>query len=555
VETNVRVSGSLCQPRSELLRLAMILLFLAGSATRAHANAGGDACAALNHQPLHDARILTAETVTDGSFTPPGAAAPGGPGAQSFARVPPFCRVVAELTPSSDSRIKIEVWMPATGWNGKLRGLGNDGFAGGVDYTGLAFAVSHGYAAAATDAGHTGSPIDATWAVGHPEKVVDFGFRAIHEMTLDAKLIVEAFYARPPAKSYFVGCSDGGREGLMEAQRYPKDYNGILAGAPANNWTHMLANGLSTIEFESRNPATYIPASKIAAISAAVDKACDAQDGVADGVLNDPRQCRFDPQDLLCKGTEGDNCLTSSQVTGLRELYAGGRDGQGNLIFPGYLPGGETGSGGWGGWITGPKPGQSLMMAFTYGYFSDIVYNKPSQDPRTLDTDDALRAAQARTGSILDATNPDLSQFAAAGGKVILYHGWSDPAISPLNTINYLNSVKQTTMVSAGKPFIELYMVPGMQHCGGGPGADNFGESPSLSSIGNDTPDNDISLAMEQWVETGRVPQKILASKLSVPSGEVSFSRPLCPYPKVATYNGASDNRNAAAFICSQPTK
>ncbi len=258
--------------------------------------------------------------------------------------LPAFCRVRVEAHPTSDSDIKIEVWMPQSGWNGKFQAQGNGGFAGQIDYRGMALAVSHGYATAGTDTGHSGSAVDAGWALGHPEKIIDFGYRAIHVMTDIAKQTITAFYQEKPKHSYFGSCSNGGREALMEAQRYPEDYDGILAGAPANYWSHLLVGALWDAQATTLDPASYIPSSKLPAIAAAVNSACDAQDGVKDGVLNDPRQCHFDPAVLTCKSGDNDQCLTPPQVTALKKLYQGAHDSHGQ-IFPGFLPGAETGEG------------------------------------------------------------------------------------------------------------------------------------------------------------------------------------------------------------------
>lgn len=515
------------------------------------------ACASLATLHLQDVQMQKAELVGAGTLTPemiPGIT----PGArEALLHLPSFCRVRAAAAASPDSRIEVEVWLPAANWNGKLRGLGNGGFAGEIDYLSLAFALSEGYAAAATDTGHTGSQLEAAWALGHREKVADFGYRGIHEMTLTAKAVAEAYYRHRVAHSYFVGCSDGGREGLMEAQRFPSDYNGILAGAPANNWVHMFTNALNTLQSFARNPATYIPSSKLPAISNAVIKACDANDGVADGILEDPRQCHFDPTVLLCTGTETDACLTSFQVQGLRSLYAGTRDSNGNAIFPGYVPGGEEGPGGWAAWITGSTSGHSLMGAFTQGYFTDMVYENPSLDLGTLDVNQALRAAEEKTGAQLDAINPDLEAFLASGGKLILYHGWSDPAISPLNTINYFKAMQTAIGEQKQQASVRLFMVPGMQHCTGGRGADSFGQSSLHSSAEPDGPDSDITLALEQWVEQSKAPEQVNATKY-VDEGaakQASYTRPICAYPRVARLKEGGDAKHPAGYACVSPSR
>src|SRR5262249_30762938 len=270
-------------------------------------------CESLAQLVLPNTKITTAQTVTSGEFTPPGRSA-------SIKNLPGFCRVAADLTPSADSDIKIEVWFPLTGWNGKYRGQGNGGFAGAISFDAMAAAIKLGYATAGTDTGHVGT--DAAWALGHPEKVVDFGWRAIHEMTLKAKAIIQNFYEESPKQSYFASCSDGGREALMEAQRFPTDYDGIIAGAPANYWSRLLTSAM-VLQAINLNGDGYIPANKLPAIKAAVLSACDETDGVKDGLLADPRQCQFDPAVLICKGGDSDSCLTESQARSLKAIYAG----------------------------------------------------------------------------------------------------------------------------------------------------------------------------------------------------------------------------------------
>ena len=380
-------------------------------------------CERLAQLKLPAANITVAKLVPAGTFSGPPALYTGMDLSPFYKTLPGFCRVVAQATPTSDSDIKLEVWMPATAWNGKLQGIGNGGFAGQIDYAQLGTAVSHGYAATATDTGHTGAPVDAAWALGHPEKVIDFGHRAVHEMTRIAKGAINAFYGRTPERSYFWGCSDGGREALMEAQSYPEDYDGILAGAPANYWTALLSTAVSDTQALTVDPASFIPPAKLPAIANAVLAACDSLDGVHDGVLNDPRQCHFDPASMLCKnGDDTDKCLTAPQVAAVRKLYQGPQDSQGRSVFPGYLPGAEDGPGGWGVWITGPAPNKSLMAFFGTGHFSNMVYDKSDWDYRTFTVDSGLKAASEKTASALNANNPDLSSFQARGGKLILYH-------------------------------------------------------------------------------------------------------------------------------------
>src|SRR5438067_5508752 len=412
-----------------------VLVLLSG------ARAQSRSCESLGQLALPQAKVVSAQAIAAGAFPPPVSRSPRlAATASLFKTLPAFCRVVLQGRPSADSDIKIEVWMPASGWDGRFHGQGNGGFAGEIDYRGMAIALSHGSATAGTDTGHSASGIDASWALGHPEKVIDFGYRAIHQMTQIAKGAVTAFYGTKSFHSYFGSCSNGGRQALMEAQRFPDDYDGILAGAPANFWTHLLAGGLWDAQATTNDPASYIPSSKVPAIATAVNASCDAQDGVTDGILNDPRQCHFDAAAMLCRNGDSEQCLTAPQVTALNNLYQGAHD-QSGQIFPGFLPGAEEGQGGWSAWITGPAPGRGLLFAFANGFFSDMVYEKADWNYKTADLTQATKAGAGKTASILNAVDPNLKPFRARGGKLILYHGWDDPAISALNTIDYYNAV------------------------------------------------------------------------------------------------------------------
>jgi hypothetical protein len=521
----------------------------AGLATPA---ATPQSCEQLAQLALPNTKITSAQTVAAGGFTPPTAMAPWMAGDPNFYKgLPPFCRVTAVAKPTPDSDIKIEVWMPSSGWNGKFRGQGNGGFAGEIDYRVLALAVAQGYASAATDTGHAANGSDASWALGHPEKIIDFAYRAIHEMTVVGKATVKAFYGDAPQHSYFANCSNGGRQALMEAQRYPEDYDGILAGAPANYWTHLLSSALYNAQTTTSDPASYLPMSKIPTIAKAVNAACDSKDGVTDGILNDPRQCHFDPATLLCKTADSNACLTQPQVTTLKKLYQGAHDSKGQQIFPGFVPGGEEGGGGWGLWITGAAPGKALLFAFEGGFFSDMVYDKADWDYKKANLDEAVAAADAKYANVLNATETNMKPFASRGGKLIIYHGWNDSGISPLNTVNYYESVQNKMGKQEADSFLRLYMVPGMQHCGGGPGPDVFGQMGFSSS--NDSQHN-MYMALEQWVEKSAAPTTVIATKH--PGGDASavkMTRPLCAYPQVAKYKGSGDTNDAANFVCAAP--
>jgi hypothetical protein len=511
-------------------------------------------CEGLAQLELPGAKVASAETVAARTFTPPAKISPWIVGDPSFYKtLDAFCRVVVEATPSADSDIKIEVWMPLDGWNGKFQGHGNGGFAGEIYYRGLGLAVHDGYATASTNTGHSGEATEASWALGHPEKVTDFGYRGIHEMTRAAKAAINAFYGNKPQHSYFSGCSNGGRQALMEAQRFPEDYDGILAGAPANFWTHLLTKALADAQATTLDLASYIPSSKLLAIARAVNAACDALDGVADGVVNDPTKCNFDPATILCKEGDSEKCLTAPQIVELKKLYEGPHDAKRNLIFPGYLPGAEEGPGGWGTWITGTGPGKSLMFAFGGGYFSNMVYEKADWNYKDANIEAALKAAEEKTADKLNATVANLAAFQARGGKLILYHGWNDPAISALNTINYYNSVATKMGLKTTGAFLRLYMAPGVQHCGGGPGPDSFGQNGG----GAKDPQHNMTLALEQWVEQEIAPSAIVATKYAEGDAAkgVKMTRPLCPYPQVAKYKGKGDPNDAGNFVCAAASK
>jgi hypothetical protein len=531
--------GGIMKNRWMLLKIVAGMVFAALPAL-------SEDCANLSRLTLPATTFSTVQAVPAGSFSPP----TGAP----LKNLPAFCRVAGEIKPSNDSHIQFEVWLPASGWNGKFQGIGNGGFAGAIEYNGLADAVQHGYAAASTDTGHQGSGTDAAWALGHPEKIVDFGHRAIHEMTDKAKTIVAAYYGSSPQRSYFCSCSNGGRQALMEAQRYPADYDGIIAGAPANYWTHLLLSAVSNLQATAGQQATYIPPSKLPAIQAAVLAACDADDGIKDGVIENPSRCRFDPAVLQCQGAESERCLTAPQVQALKKLYDGTRSSSGKLLFPGYSPGGEADPAGWRPWITGPAPNESLLFAFGTGFYRNMVFNNPAWDYKSLSVDREAKAADEKMASILNATNPNLQQFRERGGKLILYHGWSDAAIPAQNTIDYYENVLKKMGARNAGSFVRLFMVPGMQHCAGGAGPSLFGQF----GVARVDSRHNISAALERWVEQGTAPEAIIATKVKNgmnPANGIERTRPLCAYPKVARYKGSGNPEDAANFECVEPAK
>ena len=501
--------------------------------------AAAQSCEKLAELKLANTTI-TAQSVAPGAFT-------RSPGTAPYKELSAFCRVTGVIKPTADSEIKFEVWMPSSGWNGKFQGIGNGGFAGSISYDQLAIAIERGYATASTDTGHSGS--DARWALGHPEKIVDYGHRGIHEMTEKAKAIITAFYGSAPKRSYFASCSNGGRQALMEAQRYPNDYDGLIAGAPANYFTRILTGFAWNLQAMHADQGSYIPPTKLKAIETAALASCDARDGVTDGVLDDPTKCGFDPSVLLCKDTVSNDCLTQKQINALRKIYSGPRTSKGEQIIPGFVPGGETGPGGWATWITAAEPARALQFFFSTQTFANMVYNDPKWDFKSFNLERDSKLADEKLASILNATDPNLKAFKARGGKLILYHGWNDAALPPVNTINYFQSVVAKMGQREAGSFVRLYMVPGLQHCFGGPGPDSFGAflTPDESDA-----QHDMTKALEQWVEQGIAPDQIIASKRRSTDPKVPAvrTRPLCPYPQVARYKGSGGTDDAANFVC-----
>jgi len=467
----------------------------------------------------------------------------------SLTDLPAFCRVAGVIRPTTDSVIKFEVWMPETSWNERFLGVGNGGFAGSIGYSGLAANLRRGFATAGTDTGHEGEAEDASWAYQHPEKVKDFGWRALHLTTDRAEKVVAAFYGRAARQSYFDSCSDGGREALMEAQRFPEEYDGILAGATANNWTGLLSSGVDVTQVTTGDPAGYISSMKLPAITHAVLAACDAQDGVKDGFINDPAKCHFEPKILLCKNGDSLDCLTAPQVRSLEKFYHGGTNSHGESLMSGYAMGDEWQ--GWKDWVTGHGPGSASGLSYVQNFFRYMVYDDPKWSVLTADVDDAWQRANEKAAADLNATNADLSRFAARGGKLILYHGWDDQAISPWSTIAYYENVRKQMGTEKADGFVQLYMVPGMEHCAGGPGPDAFGQLglPEAKGAGSG-----ILHVLEDWVEKGTPAKEVVTAKFqgTGKTATVKMTRPLCPYPQVAVYKGAGSTDDAANFVCRQ---
>jgi feruloyl esterase len=509
-----------------------------GAVLLAAAAAGATPCESLRTVSLPQTTIVTAATVEAGPFVQPAAAPPaargaapagvpaagrgaapagrgGAPAAQS---IPRHCRVTMVLRPSSDSNINSELWMPTENWNGKLMMMGNGGFAGSIQgYGDMQVALRLGYAAAATDTGHNAADgPNGMFALGHPEKIVDFADRAAHETTVKAKELIKTFYDRSVQYSYFKGCSTGGRMAVMAAQRHPDDYDGIIGGALANRHIQMHTAGFARQVILARNPDMAISPAKAQMVNAAVMAKCDTY---KEGFLNNPRQCSFDFSTLLCKGADGDNCLTKPQLAAVDMFYGGLKNSKGELIFSGQALGNPLGA---------------LRSNPTITNITDTVriwgYQNPDYDWKTFDLDRDMPFINSKVGFV-DAVDPDLKAFKAHGGKLFLYAGWGDTTITPENTVLYYESVLNKMGKNQGD-WMRLFMVPGMAHCRGGLGTDNF------DSIGT----------LEAWREKGVAPAQLTAA-----NAQASMTRPLCPFPQYAKYKGTGNFKDAVNWTCAAP--
>jgi hypothetical protein len=490
-------------------------------------SASAATCETLTGKTFGDATIAAANAIappfTVMSLDPPAPVAVNAP----------FCRVQGVLKPSPDSDIKFEVWLPpADVWNGKYEGVGNGGFAGSLIYNSMVWSLGGGYAVSGADTGHAGSSLESAWALGHPEKIVDFGWRGIHETANASKAIVEAYYGKAPSHSYFSGCSDGGREALMEAQRFPKDYDGIVAGAPANSWTKLLTAAIWDAQALNAQPESWLSPAKLTSVSKAAVAACHGENGV----IGDPGKCNFDPSSLACKGEASDACLTPPELTSLRKIYSGPQDASGKSTFPGFTPGGEAGPSAWSLWITGSEPKRttgSLIYIFGTGFFGNMVYDKPGWDFKTADLGKSLADADGKAGVALNATDTDLAPFKAAGGKLIEYHGWNDSAIPPVSSIQYYQAVgDKMGGIESLRPFYRLFMAPGMEHCAGGPGPNAVGGVFGAPPPRRD-PAHDVTAALAHWVEDGAAPDEITATlyRDNDPSKGIAAERAWPAYP------------------------
>jgi Tannase and feruloyl esterase len=524
-------------------------------------------CEDLVNLNLPNTTILQAEEITAGTFAPPQAPL----GFPPFMDLPAFCRVVGYVLPTAESNpINFEVWMPLAAWNGRYQGVGNGGFLGSISYGAIVPALKRGYAASSTDTGHQGSSL--AFGAKSQQLLEDYA-ASQHHTAVVSKAIIGAFYGSGPTYSYFTGCSTAGKQGLWEAQRYPEDYDGYLVGAPSSPRLTRLAVGYTyTTQTMLKDPESYIPESKIKLIADAVVAACDAKDGINDGVIDDPRECRFDPFTIQCKQGQADaECLTPKQAIALTKLYDGPRNPRtGEQLYPGYARGGEfdpgVNAGDWRNIISGVTLGPSnpnfpSISRSAKIFIGELVFGDPNYDLLSFNFDSDVETVDQKAAAILNPSNPDLTRLSARSGKILHYHGWSDPLIPPLGSVNYYEEVlAETKKRVRGKKealrevqaFYRLYMAPGMTHCAGGVGANVFG---SLFNSVSQDPKHDVLSALEQWVERGIAPEEIEATKYidNDRSKGVAFTRPLCPYPEAAAYSGSGSIDDAANFVCVPP--
>ena len=507
--------------RASVALLAATLMSMADGGPAVAPIGAAGSCESIASFKLAGGTITTAEAVPAGGFTPPGADA----GRQSTAalNLPAFCRIAATLRPSPDSEINIEVWLPTSDWNGKYQAVGNGAFNGNINYGAMMTALGRGYATSSTDTGHRGS--GASFALGHPEKVIDFGWRAVHEMSVASKAIIASYYDSGPKFSYWNGCSAGGRQAMKAAQRFPADFDGIIAGAPGLDWTGRAAQAVRVAKVLESDPAARLTQANRQLLHNAVLNACDANDGVRDGVIEDPQRCTFDPGTLECKNGEGPTCLTAAQVETARLIYSGAVNPQSRREITGLARGSELG---WTdlGWTASAR-------ATGLDQFRFIVFGDPTWDIQKFNFDTDIVRAEEVDADTINALNPNLKPFISRGGKLIQYHGWIDPQISPMNSTQYYTRVTQALGGRANvHGSYRLYMAPGMGHCSGGPGPSTF----------------DVLGALERWVERGEAPDHIIASRSA--NATVDRTRPLCPYPEVAVYKGSGSTDDAANFVC-----
>lgn len=501
----------------KILAGAVLALVLPPLIADPHVGADGS-CRDLAKLAFPNTTITLAQTVEAGSLTLPVPISP-----ERLRSLSRFCRVAATLRPTGDSDIKMELWLPESGWNGKFEAVGNGAFNGAIGYSAMIAALIRGYATSSTDTGHVGNT--GSFGLGHPEKVIDFGWRAVHEMTSASKRIIAGYYDASPKFSYWNGCSAGGRQAMKEAQRFPADFDGIIAGAPGLDWTGRAAQAMRVAGILEHDVAARLSPAERQLLHRAVIDACDSIDGVKDGLIENPTRCKFDPGVLQCKNPQDRGCLTREQTETARLMYSPIRNPKTNRVIAGLAPGSELG---WTdmGWTESAR-------ATGLDQFRFLVFGDPTWDLRTFNVDSDVARADEIDGDTINAFDPNLKPFFDRGGKLIQYHGWSDAQIAPENSTQYYARVLETLGARLVQGSYRLFMAPGMGHCGGGEGPNTF----------------DMVPALEQWIERRNAPDQVVAAHSS--HGVVDRTRPLCPYPQVAAYKGAGSPDDAANFVCS----
>lgn len=479
-------------------------------------------CESLASLSLPYTTITSAHSVAAGAFSP----TRGAPPAETYRKLPAFCRVTATVRPTSDSNIKMEVWMPAAGWNGAFEGNGSSGIGGAIPYSAMAVSLQAGYATAGSDTGHEG---DSSYALDHPERMIDFGDRAGHQVPVKAKAIIAAYYGKGPEFSFIDGCGGSAQTAQLAAQKYPADYDAIAVTGFSDK-THHIFHQMWMWDATHKDEASYIPADKFTVLHNAVVKACDALDGVNDGVLEDPRRCKFDPEEIQCTGADGPSCLTAPQVEAVRKIYAGPRNPLTHQqVFAGPQRGSELT---WYRFVNGQRPFDLAVDFFKYFVFKDPNWDHKKR-PVNFHSDVAL--ADRPENLIVNARNPDIREFVKLGGKLLMWEGWNDTSIPPETAIDYYNSVIAAIGDKSARNSVRLFMVPGKLHCGWEGSHGTF----------------DVGAELRRWVQTGKAPDRIVIS--GVAEGNVVRTRPLCPYPQVATYTGTGSTNDAGNFTCNAP--
>jgi feruloyl esterase len=495
-------------------------------------------CENLATPSLRNTTVTQAQLVAAGAFTPPppaagraggGGAGPGRGRGQQFADLPAFCRVQATLKPSSDSDIRMELWMPvAASWNGKLRGTGNGGLGGGagINAGALAAGVRLGYATTGNNTGHEG---DSSYALDHPEKIKDFGYRSAHEMTVTARALIKAYYDKDPTYSVMAEGGGGTIAALSSAQRYPGDYDVIAVTGMSSYLTRHTFGQMWYWQATHQDAASYIPPEKSAVLHEAALKACDELDGLKDGIIGDVEHCKFDPGVAQCKGADAPSCLTAPQVEAARKIYAGPRNPRtGQEIYSPMYPGSELG---WAQLAGGDAP-----LGIPVEFFKYYVFKDPNWDyhTRPIDFDKDVALADKPEIQPVNAVNPDLKKFLARGGKLLLVDGWADTSVPPKVAINYYKNVVAKTGASAVKESMRFFMVPAMGHGPGTNGAENI--------------NFDALSVVEQWKQTGKAPDQLIVAHYK--NGTEVGKRVVCEYPQVAQYKGSGNTEETDSYAC-----